>query len=70
MDSLINKIAGKLNLDEDVVEKAIRSQFRFVAETMQYGSFESVHLHYLGKYAVKPNAVDRLNKKKEIRLHE
>lgn len=61
MDNIIKKIAGKLNIDEDIVEKAIRSQFRFSAETIQEGEFQSVHLHFFGKFAVKPGALKRLN---------
>jgi len=73
MDNLIRKIAGKLNIDEEIVEKAIRTQFRFVAETIQEGNFESIHLHYLGKFAVKPGAIKRINDRKlnkELRATE
>lgn len=61
MENLIKKIAGKLNIDEEIVEKAVRTQFKFTAETIQEGNFESVHLHFIGKFAVKPNALKRIN---------
>ena len=61
MDNLIKKIAGKLNIDEEIVEKAVRTQFKFTAETIQEGNFESVHLHFFGKVCVKPNALKRIN---------
>lgn len=65
MDKLIRKIAIKFNLDEEVVEKMVRSEFNFVANTMQQGEFQSVMLHHLGKFAVKPNAISRLERLKE-----
>lgn len=60
MDKLIKKLAGKFNIDEEIVEKIIRSEFKFTAETIQEGEFQSVHLHYFGKFGVKPNAIKRL----------
>ena len=65
MDNIIRNLAIKYKLDEDVIEKVIRSQFNFVANTMQQGEFQSVHLHYFGKFAVKPNSIERINKLKE-----
>lgn len=67
MDNIIKRIAGKLNIDEEIVEKAIRSQFKFSAETIQEGEFQSVHLHYLGKFGVKPNSLKRINQLKELK---
>lgn len=64
MDKLIKIIAGRLGIDEEIVEKAVRSQFKFTAETIQEGEFQSVHLHHFGKIAVKPNAIARLEKMK------
>lgn len=64
MDNIIEKIARKMNLDSEIIERIVRSEFRFVAETMQQGTFESVHLHYWGKYAIKPNAIKRINEMK------
>lgn len=67
MDNIIKRIAGKLNIDEEIVEKAIRSQFKFSAETIQEGEFQSVHLHYFGKIGVKPNSLKRINQLKELK---
>lgn len=65
MDSIITKIAAQLGEKEEVVEKIVRSQFDFVVNTMREGQGQSVHLHHLGKFAVKPGAIERLEK-----LHE
>ena len=69
IDKIVKTLAAKYKLDEDIIEKIIRSQFNFVASTMQEGEFQSVHLHYLGKFCVKPNSLKRINdlraKKKE-----
>lgn len=67
MDKIIKILAAKYELDEEVIEKIIRSQFNFVASTMQEGKFESVHLHHFGKFCVKPNSIERVNKLKEFK---
>lgn len=65
MDKIIKRLAAKYNLDEEVVEKMVRSEFNFVANTMQQGEYQSVMLHHLGKFAVKPNSITRINKLRE-----
>lgn len=67
IDNIIKKLAAKYELDEDVIEKVIRSQFNFVASTMQEGEFQSVHLHYFGKFAVRPNSIKRATEIKAIK---
>jgi nucleoid DNA-binding protein len=56
-ESIIKKLAADFKLDSEIIEKIIRSEFKFVADTMSEGNFESVHLHYFGKIAAKPNRV-------------
>lgn len=60
-DKIISILSEKYNLDPEIIEKVIRSQFNFVVDTMQEGNFESIHLHHLGKFAVKPNRLKQLN---------
>lgn len=59
MNDLVKEIADKLQLPESLVERVIRSQFEFVKECMEHQ--ENVHLHYLGKFAVKPGRLYKLN---------
>lgn len=59
MDKIISKVAKELDLKEDIVEKAVRAQFDFIADTMREGK-ESVHLHFLGKFCIKPGTLERL----------
>lgn len=66
MNNIIKKIAGRLGVDEEIVEKAVRTQFKFVADTIQEGEFQSVHLHYWGKFAVRPGALKRLDDKQRV----
>jgi nucleoid DNA-binding protein len=61
MDDIISILAAKYNLDQEVVERLIRSEFEFVANTIESGQFDSVHLHFLGKFAVKPNRLKQLH---------
>lgn len=56
-NDIIKVLAAKFELDLEVIEKVIRSQFKFVADTMSEGNYESIHLHHLGKIAAKPNRV-------------
>lgn len=60
MDSIARELAVKYNLSEDVITKVIRSQFEFVKDTMEEGGFESIHLHYFGKFACKPGRLKKL----------
>lgn len=62
MNDLVEEIANKLGLPESLVEKVIRSQFEFVKECMEHK--ENVHLHYLGKFAIKPGRLYKLNEEK------
>lgn len=70
MEDLIPIIADKLNLDEDLVEKVVRSQFKFVKDVIESGEMESIHLAYLGKFAIKPNRLDYLPDNFEKNIHK
>jgi len=60
MEEVINQVAKKLGIDEEIVNKVVRSQFKFVKDVMESGEMNSVHLSYFGKFAVKPNRLDYL----------
>lgn len=62
MDKVVKLLADKYNLSEDIVEKVIRSEFGFVANTMSEGKYKSVRLHYLGIWGVKPKRLEQLQK--------
>jgi len=61
MDKIIDKLSVKFNMDSDLLERIVRSEFKFIADTMSEGNFESVHLQYFGKIAVKPNRLKTIN---------
>ena len=67
LEKVITDIAVRNELDWNLVEKIVRSQFKFVADTIEQGEFESVHLHYLGKFAVKPGRLNYLNKNNDVK---
>lgn len=54
MEELYNILASKYKVDPEIIEKIVRSEFLFVKDTMEIGELESVHLHFLGKFGVKP----------------
>lgn len=54
MHKYVKEVAKQKNLPEDLVEKVFKSQFEFVKDCMEEGELQSVHLHFLGKFAVKP----------------
>lgn len=67
LDNIIAKIVAETGQPEEVVERAVRSQFDFIAQTMREAE-NSVHLHYLGKFCIKPGTPERLrilNEKRE-----
>lgn len=59
-NTIIKKLAVLYDTDEEIIQSIIKSQFRFVKDTMEQGELESVHLHHLGKFAIKPNRLKRL----------
>lgn len=54
MDKYIEILSNKYDLDSEVIEKIVRSEFLFTKDMMEMGELESVHLHHLGKFACKP----------------
>lgn len=70
MEEKIKEISVLLNLDEEIVEKVIRSQFKFVRDVMEAGEMDSVMLHHFGKVAVKPNRLNYLPDGFEKNIHK
>lgn len=62
MDKVISMLSARFNLDPEIIEKVIRSEFDFVSTTMEVGNYESIHLHHLGKFAVKPKRLEQIGK--------
>lgn len=62
MDKIISILSDRYNLDQEVIEKVIRSQFDFVSTTMEQGIYESIRLHHLGVFGVKPGRLYKLGK--------
>lgn len=69
-NNIITKLSTIYNIDAEVVEKVVKSQFRFVKDTIEQGELQSVHLHYLGKFAVYPNRIKKLEDEGYIRRSE
>ena len=69
-NNIITKLSTIYNIDSEVVEKVVKSQFRFVKDTIEQGELQSVHLHYLGKFAVYPNRIKKLEDEGYIRRSE
>lgn len=61
---IIEFLSQKYHVSEDVIEKAVNSQFKFAKEKMQHEDFPTVRIPYFGKFIV--------NKKKlkHIKEHE
>ena len=60
MDSIIDKVSAELDLDYEIVEKVVRSQFRFTKDVMESGEMKSVMMPYFGKFAIKPSRLEYL----------
>lgn len=58
MEEVVKKLARKYGLSVFEIEHIIKTQFRFVKQTMEQGYFKSVRLKHLGLFIVKKN---RLN---------
>lgn len=53
MIDIIEILSNKYDLDSEVIEKIVRSEFLFTKDMMEQGELESVHLHHFGKIAIK-----------------
>lgn len=58
---IIQKLATKYNLPLNKVEEAVYYQFKYTADIIKAGKFESVRLPYLGKFHVLPGRLKHLN---------
>lgn len=68
---IIQKLATKYNLPLNKVEDIVYHQFKFVANIMKIGDFQSIRLPYFGKFHAKKTRIAYLNelkRKKNERL--
>ena len=52
LKKIIQEIANKYNVPQTLVEAIIKSQFKFVRQTIKKGECESIRLKYLGIFGV------------------
>ena len=55
MEKIIKKLAKRYNLSAFEIEEIIKSQFRFLKETVEEGEFKSLRIKHLGLFTVKKN---------------
>lgn len=68
MEELIRKTQNLFpNLDPEIVERIIRSQFLFVKDTMEHGDYQTIMLAGLGKFACKNYRIKKLKELHESR---
>lgn len=60
---IIQSLATKYSLPKDKIEKIVRSQFKFLHDTIAEGSLETVRLTYFGKWYVTDARKKSINKK-------
>lgn len=59
--AILQRLATKYNLPIQKIEEAVYHQFKYTAQIMKNGKFESVRLPYLGKFHVLPGRLKHLN---------
>lgn len=60
-DEIIHFLAYKYDLTVKQVERIVTYQFKFVADIMSKGKFESIRLPYFGRFSVNKNRVKYIN---------
>lgn len=70
MDKIIKEISHDSGLDVELVNKVVRSQFKFVKDVMEAGEMDSIHLPYFGKIAIKPGRLKHLSKEFLSKIHK
>lgn len=63
---IIDELAVKYKLAPHIIERIVKSQFRFVAHVMRSKTLEPVRLHHLGVFGVKPGKLKYLKDNKCI----
>lgn len=64
MEKLIKKTQNLFpEIDYEVVEKVIRSQFLFIKDTMEQGEYQTIMIAKLGKFACKKYRIEKLKEK-------
>lgn len=58
---ILQILATKHNLPIQKIEEAVYYQFKYTAQLIKAGKFESVRLPYLGKFHVLPGRLKHLN---------
>lgn len=68
METTIKKVQNLFpDIDHEVVEKVIRSQFLFVKDTMEHGEYQTVMLAKLGKFACKKYRLQKLKERYAVK---
>lgn len=62
-DRIIDRLSRKHSISKKKIEKVVNSQFKFVANTMKEGKFESVRLRFWGKFDVDPYRLQKIQEK-------
>jgi len=60
---IYNELSKEFNLPPHIVERIVKSQFRYVAHIMRSKTLEPIRLHHLGVFAIKPNRLKYLIEK-------
>ena len=55
-----DKLAEQFNMQPHIVERIVKSQFKYVSKIMRDKKLEAVRLHYLGVFAIKPSRLKYL----------
>lgn len=62
---IIHYLANKYNLPLSKIEEIVDYQFKFVADVMTKGDFDSIRLPYFGKFTVNTKRVEHINRLKD-----
>jgi nucleoid DNA-binding protein len=57
---IIQKLSMKHNLPIQTIEEIVFSQFKFAADVIKSGEFESIRIPYFGKFTAHPTRIKYL----------
>tara|TARA_R110000737_G_scaffold245467_1_gene256090 strand:+ start:1413 stop:1646 length:234 start_codon:yes stop_codon:yes gene_type:complete len=63
-NDIVHFLAARYDLTVKQVERIVTYQFKFVADIMTKGKFESIRLPYFGKFSVNSKRVKYINELK------
>ena len=60
-EEIVRKLSYKYDIPIKVVNNIVNYQFKYIADTMKKGNFDTIRLPYFGKFTVNKSRIKHIN---------